>query len=188
LWFLLASFWGRYAGSPETRLDEDIRSITENKNLRKLFHLLKSQVGRLLVDEERFTGKSKNSKLLLYVVARNEGAEDWWKGHKITTSDYEEHHIIPRSLLKKADYEYSLIDDASNIAFLTEKANRRISNTPPETYLAKIDAAKLEKQFVPLDKNLWRIENYKLFLQQRRKVIVEKVNAYLKSLGVEEYL
>jgi hypothetical protein len=188
LWFLLASFWGRYAGSPETRLDEDIRSITENKNLRKLFHLLKGQVGRLLVDEERFTGKSKNSKLLLYVVARNEGAEDWWKGHRITTSDYEEHHIIPRSLLKKADYEYSLIDDASNIAFLTEKANRRISNTPPETYLAEIDSAKLKKQFVPLDKNLWKIENYELFLQQRRKAIVEKVNDYFKSLGVEEYL
>jgi len=90
--------------------------------------------------------------------------------------------------LKKANYEYSLIDDASNIAFLAEKTNRRISNTPPETYLAEIDAAKLEKQFVPLDKNLWRIENYELFLQQRRKVIVEKVNAYLKSLGVEEYL
>ncbi len=186
LWFLLASFWGRYAGSPETRLDEDIRSITKNKNLRKLFHLLKGQVGRLLVDEERFMGKSKNSKLLLYVVARNEGAEDWWKGHRITTSDYEEHHIIPRSLLKKAGYEYSLIDDASNIAFLTEKANRRISNTPPETYLAEIDQGKLEKQFVPLDKNLYKIENYELFLQQRRKMIVEKVNTYLKSLGVEE--
>jgi len=187
LWFLLASFWGRYAGSPETRLDEDIKSITENKSLHKLFHLLKGQVGRLLIDEERFAGKSKNSKLLLYVVARKEGAEDWWKGHRITTSDYEEHHIIPRSLLKKAEYEYSLIDDASNIAFLTEKANRRISNALPQTYLTEIDSAKLEKQFVPLDKNLWMIENYEHFLQQRRKIIVEKVNAYLKSLGVEDY-
>lgn len=188
LWFLLASFWGRYAGSPETRLDEDIKSINENKNLSKLFHLLKGQVGRLLIDEERFTGKSKNSKLLLYVVAREEGAQDWWKGHKITTSDYEEHHIIPRSLLKKVDYEYSLIDDASNIAFLTEKANRKISNAKPEEYLAEIDEKKLEKQFVPLDKNLWKIENYERFLHQRRKIIVETINAYLNSLGVENYL
>ena len=188
LWFLLASFWGRYTDSPETRLDEDIKSIYENGNLTKLFHLLKGQVGRLLVDEERFAGKSKNSKLLLFIVAREKGAEDWWKGHKITTSDYEEHHIIPRSLLKKENYEYSLIDDASNIAFLTEKANRKISNTSPEEYLAKIDEAKLEKQFVPLDKNLWKIENYEDFLQQRRKIIIEAINAYLKSLGVEEYL
>lgn len=188
LWFLLASFWGRYAGSPETRLDEDIKSISENKNLSKLFHLLKGQVGRLLIDEERFAGKSKNSKLLLYIVARENGAEDWWKGHKITTSDYEEHHIIPRSLLKKYDYEYSLIDDASNIAFLTEKANRKISNAQPEKYLVEIERAKLEKQFVPLDKDLWKIENYEHFLQQRRKIIVKAINVYLKSLGVEEYL
>lgn len=188
LWFLLASFWGRYAGSPETRLDEDIKSITENKNLSKLFHLLKSQVGRLLVDEEKFAGKSKNSKLLLYVVARENGAEDWWKGHKITTSDYEEHHIIPRSLLRKAEYDYTLIDDVANIAFLTEKANRKISNMHPEEYLATIDSAKLEKQFVPLDRNLWKIENYEDFLMHRRRIIVEKINEYLKSLGVEKYL
>lgn len=188
LWFLLASFWGRYAGSTDTRLDEDIKSITENKSLSKLFHLLKSQVGRLLIDEERFAGKSKNSKLLLYIVARNEGAEDWWKGHKITTSDYEEHHIIPRSLLKKANYDYSLIDDVANIAFLTEKANRIISNAQPEEYLSKIDPAKLEKQFVPLDRNLWKIERYEDFLNHRRKIIVEKINIYLKSLGIEKYL
>lgn len=138
LWSLLASFWGRYAGSLETRLDEDIKSINENKNLSKLFHLLKDQVGRLYINEERFAGKSKNSKLLLYVVAREKGAEDWWNGHKITTSDYEEHHIFPLSLLKKANYEYSLIDDVSNIAFLTEKANRKISNAQPEEYLEKL--------------------------------------------------
>jgi len=188
LWFLLASFWGRYAGSPETRLDEDIKTISENKNLSKLFHLLKAQVRRHFIDEERFAGKSKNSKLLLYVAARNEGAEDWWKGHKITTSDYEEHHIIPRSLLKKSEYEYALIDDVANIAFLTEKANRKISNTPPEKYLSEIDPAKLKKQFVPLDKQLWKIENYEDFLTHRRWIIVSKVNEYLKSLGVENYL
>jgi hypothetical protein len=188
LWFLLASFWGRYAGSPETRLDEDIKSISENKNLSKLFHLLKGQVGRLLVEEERFTGKSRNSKLLLYVISREQGAEDWWKGHKITTSDYEEHHIIPRSLLKKAEYEYALIDDAANIAFLTEKANRKISNASPERYLVEIDSAKLKKQFVPIDKNLWKVENYEGFLQHRRRMIIEKINEYFKSLGIEKYL
>jgi len=188
LWFLLASFWGRYAGSPETRLDEDIKEIEKYQSLTPLFGLLKNQVGRLLIDEERFAGKSRNSKLLLYVAARNEGAEDWWKGHRITTSDYEEHHIIPRSLLKKAGYDFSLIDDAANIAFLTEKANRRISNADPIKYLAEIDKNKLEKQFVPLDESLWDIKNYEDFLIHRRRIIVEKVNNYLRKLEIEKYL
>lgn len=188
LWFLLASFWGRYAGSPETRLDEDIKEIDKTLSLSGLFQLLKNQVGRLLIDEKRFTGKSRNSKLLLYIVSRYEGAEDWWKGHKITTTDYEEHHIIPRSLLKKAGYDFSLVDDAANIAFLTEKANRKISNTDPVQYLSEIDSKKLEKQFVPLDKNLWKIENYEDFLRHRRRVIVKKINEHLKTLGIEKYL
>ena len=188
LWFLLASFWGRYAGSPETRLDEDIKEIDKSSSLKNLFHLLKNQVGRLQIDEERFAGKSRNSKLLLYVVSRNEGAEDWWKGHRITTTDYEEHHIIPRSLLKKAAYDFSLIDDAANIAFLTEKANRKISNTDPIEYLSDIDPQKLEKQFVPPDKELWKIQNYSDFIDHRRRTIVKKINEYLKSLGIEKYL
>lgn len=188
LWFLLASFWGRYAGSPETRLDGDLKEIDKSVSLKLLFALLKNQVGRLLIDEERFAGKSRNSKLLLYVVSRSEGAEDWWKGHEITTSDCEEHHIIPRSLLKKAGYELSLIDDAANIGFLTEKANRKISNTEPSKYLGGIDPKKLEKQFVPLDRELWKIESYEDFLNHRRKVIVDKTNQYLKSLGIEKYL
>jgi len=188
LWFLLASFWGRYAGSPETRLDEDIKEIDKSSSLEGLFYLLKNQVGRLLIDVERFSGKSRNSKLLLYIISRANGAEDWWKGHKITTTDYEEHHIIPRSLLKKARYEISLIDDVANIAFLTEKANRKISNSNPEDYLSKIDPDKLRKQFVPLSKDLWRIENYEDFVKVRRKVVVDKINEYLRTLGIEKYL
>jgi len=188
LWFLLASFWGRYAGSPETRLDEDIKEIDKTLSLSGLFQFLKNQVGRLLVDEERFAGKSRNSKLLLYIVSRHEGAEDWWKGHKITTTDYEEHHIIPRSLLKRAGYDFSLIDDATNIAFLTEKANRKISNTDPVVYLSEIDPKKLKKQFVPTDKELWKIENYEDFINHRRKEVVEKINTYLKTLDIEKYL
>ncbi len=188
LWFLLASFWGRYAGSPETRLDEDIKEIDKSSSLKNLFHLLKNQVGRLQIDEERFAGKSRNSKLLLYVVSRNEGAEDWWKGHRITTTDYEEHHIIPRSLLKKAGYDFSLIDDAANIAFLTEKANRKISNTEPIKYLSEIDPQKLKKQFVPLDRELWKIQNYPDFVIHRRRILVKKINDYLKNLGLEKYL
>ncbi len=188
LWFLLASFWGRYAGSPETRLDEDIREIERSGSLSSLFPQLKKQVGRLLVDEDRFEGKSRNSKLLLYVVSRQSGAEDWWKAHRITTTDYEEHHIIPRSLLKKTGYELTVIDDVANIGFLTEKANKKISNAEPKKYLSEIDPNKLQKQFVPLDPNLWLLENYDDFLVHRRRLIAEKVNENLGTLGVAKHL
>ncbi|MEW6455371.1 MAG: hypothetical protein AB1410_01475 [Acidobacteriota bacterium] len=90
----------------------------------------------------------------------------------------------PKPEQKKADYEYTLREDTVNIAFLTQMANRKISSSSPEQYLLSIDQAKLGKQFVPLDRNLWKIENYKNFLQKCCKIIVETVNAYFRSLGL----
>jgi hypothetical protein len=186
LWFLLASVWGRYTGPTDTRLDADIKSIIKTNTLDELFRNLKNQVGRLKIDVDDFKGGDLDKKLLLYVVAKNAGAVDWFKGHKITTSDIQEHHIFPRSLLKKKGISEDLINDISNIAFLTEKANKSILNKEPIEYLQEIDEEKLKNQFVPLDRELWKIENFEKFLEERRKIIVEKINEYLQSLGLED--
>ena len=186
LWFLLSNYWSRYVGPTETRLDEDIRSIEETKSLDIAFRNLKNQVGRLYVDNESFTGRDKSKKLLLYVVARRKGAEDWFKGHKITTTDYEEHHIFPRSLLKKRNIDVNLIDDIANIAFLTERANRTISNLYPFEYFKDVDNEKLRKQFVPINKNLWKMDAFGKFTEIRRKNIVREVNNFLKDIGLNK--
>ncbi|MEM3389845.1 MAG: DUF262 domain-containing protein [Thermoproteota archaeon] len=184
LWFLLASFWGRYTGQTETRLDDDIKSIIKTKKLAELFVNLKNQVGRLRIDKESFKGRGNDKKLLLYVICREAGAVDWFRGHKITTSDIQEHHIFPRSLLKKKEIEGSLIDDVANIAFLTEKANKSILNKEPIIYIRenKIDEEKLKKQFVPLNEELWKIDNYEQFLEERRGIIVDGINKYFDEL------
>lgn len=184
LWFLLASFWGRYTGPTETRIDEDIKTIIRTNSLDELFNNLKNQVGRLRISNEDFVGSGTDKKLLLYVVSREEGAVDWFKGHKITTTDIQEHHIFPRSLLKKREFDRALINDIANIAFLTEKANKSILNKEPIQYLKEIDEEKLQKQFIPLDPELWKIENYEKFLRNRREIIVKKINKYFDSLGL----
>jgi hypothetical protein len=186
LWFLLASFWQRYSGSTETQLDADIRGIHASGSLKGLFASLRTDVGRLLIDEGRFAGRSRNSRLLSYVTARANGAEDWFKGHKITSTDYEEHHIIPRSLLK-GRYDLALIDDTSNLAFLTEKANKLISNADPATYLLSIDPTKLQLQCVPTDHALWQLDRYPDFLRERRRLLIETINDYLRTLGIDAY-
>lgn len=184
LWFLLASFWGRYSGSAESKLDEDMRAIGKTRSLDEPLDNLEGQTGRLKVDEDSFAGRGDDKRLLLYVISREFGATDWFKGHKITTTDFEEHHIFPRSLLKKEGIETSLIDDIANIAFLTEKANRKISNSRPIEYLPKIDPEKLRNQFIPLDKKLWKMDAYEEFLRARRKLIVKHVNKFLDSVGL----
>lgn len=186
LWFLLGSYWGRYTGATETRLDEDIKAIIKTNSLEECFKNLKNQVGRLKIDIESFKGRGDDKKLLLYIISREAGAIDWFKGHKITTTDIQDHHIFPRSLLKKKGIETSLIDDIANIALLTEKANKKILNKEPITYIDefKIDEEKLKKQFVPTDKKLWKVNNYEKFLEERRKLIVDRINVYFENLGL----
>jgi hypothetical protein len=186
LWFLLSSYWGRYTGPVETRLEEDIKYLDQNKNFQGLLKYLKNQVGRLFVSKDDFVGAKQNAKLLSYVALRNKKAEDWFKGHLITTSDYEEHHIFPRSLLFDEGYNYQEIDDVANIAFLTQKANRSILNKEPFNYLSGVDKRKLAKQCVVYEKNILKIRNYKTFLKRRRSLLVKEINNYLISLGLRK--
>lgn len=185
LWFLLASYWSRYSGPVETRLEEDIKYIEKNIELTGLQKLLKERVGRLFISNEDFVGTKENQKLLSYATLRAKGAEDWWRGHKITTSDYEEHHVFPRSLLFEAGYSYQEIDDVANLAFLTQKANRTILNKEPYEYLSGVDKSKLKKQCVIYDKELLKIKNYKRFINKRRSLLVKEINLYLKYLGLK---
>jgi len=56
-------------------------------------------------------------------------------------------------------------------------------NSPPNTYLPKIEKERLEAQLVPLEENLWSIDRFKDFLKARRKLIVKAFNSYLQNLG-----
>jgi hypothetical protein len=47
--------------------------------------------------------------------------------------------------------------------------------------LVKIDSEQLRKQFVPTDSRLYSLENYELFLEQRRKKLADGINVFLKS-------
>jgi hypothetical protein len=40
----------------------------------------------------------------------------------------------------------------------------------------------LEKQFIPMNKELWKVENYTEFLSERRKLIAKEINHFLEEL------
>jgi hypothetical protein len=51
----------------------------------------------------------------------------------------------------------------------------------PAEYLPKIDQEQLRKQFVPLDHELYTLDNFELFLKKRRELIAKGINNFLKS-------
>ncbi|MDG6251398.1 RNA-binding domain-containing protein, partial [Methanocalculus sp.] len=78
-----------------------------------------------------------------------------------------------------------MVNEIANRAFITRDSNYKISNTDPLTYLPTVEEeypGSLEKQFIPQNRQLWKIENYGFFLQERRKIIADQINQYLGEL------
>ena len=72
---------------------------------------------------------------------------------------------------------------------VTTLANRTKSATNAADYLAdvKVNFPKaLELQCVPEDPDLWKIENYEEFLEERRKILAKHLNAFLGKITATE--
>jgi hypothetical protein len=93
LWFVLASFFGRYSGSPSAKLDEDIETISENSG-RSFLELIKNiqKRGRVRIEENDLRAPVKGSDrnrylLLLSILLHKNQAPDWFGATMINTKE-----------------------------------------------------------------------------------------------------
>lgn len=192
-WLLVANARGRYSrGSTETLLNEDLAIVFRDQDIGKLMEPVKRQFGRLHVEPGDLAGRGVNSPLfsLAYLALKASGAKDWYSGlglsltHQGKLHFIQWHHIIPKSLLK-ARYETGEINEIANMAFITGQTNRRISNKEATGYLADIverqGVEALTSQCVPTDRELWSIEHYRDFLQERREALAERMNGFIRE-------
>ncbi len=193
-WLLVANARGRYSrGSTEGLLNEDLNIIFRTGDLAALLEPVRQQFGRLTIEPSDLVSRGANSPLfsLTYMALKHAGATDWHSGlglsltHQGRMHFIQWHHIIPKSLLKKAAYETGEINEIANMAFITGETNRRISNKEAGIYLKEVmekqGAAALQAQRVPLDPELWTAERYRDFLQARRVALAECMNAFIRA-------
>jgi hypothetical protein len=100
-------------------------------------------------------------------------------------------HLFPFSKLKTRGYgkdnrlKYALAQEFTNRALLTQLANRSKSASDPAVYLAEVMEkfpTALDKQSIPTDKNLWTLDNYESFLEERRKILAKGFNDFLSDI------
>lgn len=193
-WLLVANARGRYSrGSTETLLNEDLAIVFREQDVGKLMEPVKRQFGRLTVEPGDLAGRGVNSPLfsLAYLALKHSGAKDWYSGlglsltHQGKLHFIQWHHIIPKSLLKARGYETGEINEIANMAFITGQTNRRISNKDATGYLADIVVKQgeeaLTSQCVPTEPELWAVERYRDFLQQRRIALAERMNSFIRD-------
>ena len=201
-WLYAASTWARYSSQTDQKLEKDI-SIIISKEFPwdSLISEIIDERGRIDVKAADFEGRGPQNPLyrMVYILAKVHQAIDWFNGlplGKMYGDKYElhHHHIFPQSILYKSGYnreshlDRKKVNEIANIAFLTAETNLEITNKYPEEYLPEIEENypnALKKQFIPLDKYLWKIENYEEFLSARREIIAKKINDYMNSLILE---
>lgn len=193
-WYAQAAMWGRFSGSTETVVDADLEALdSEGGGLDRLLETLRLWHGGLRVEPAHFGGWNIGARFypVLYMLTRMAQARDWGTGLPLKKellgklSKLEVHHIFPKAQLKKANYGRAEINAIANFCFLTKGTNLNISNGRPEVYFEQIEGrhpGALASQWIPMDRELWRIDNYPAFLEARRELLATEANAQLTSL------
>lgn len=193
-WYVNTILWGRYAGSTETVLNQDLAVIEANEGaLDRLIELLRQDRGDLSVHPADFTGWSKSARFypLLYMLTRVYHARDWESGVELRNlllgrlSGLQLHHIFPKARLYEHGYTRPEVNALANFTFLTQRTNLLVSDADPAEYLPAYAAKSpgvLESHWIPTDSDLWRVERYPDFLEARRELLAAAANRFLGEL------
>lgn len=188
-----------HSGSFETRWEADFKQFDSVVNAETLLNSYETeQLSEIYWTSTlpRELGKSaniKSPKWNVFVAAQNK------LNKKSFLSDVEVknmqivdlHHIFPKEFLKsagKTEKEYNRI---SNFVILSRDINIKIGKTSPSIYLSDVSKYgssitklqdNLKDNCVPHDPELWKVENYDVFLEERTKLISALIREHYESL------
>lgn len=193
-WYLQSAMWGRYSGSTETVIDQDLKLLEDLEGgLDRLIGEVKLWRSGLRVAPGHFAGATKGARFypVLYLLTRVGEARDWGTGLPLKSqllgkmSQLEVHHIFPRKILRRAGLRKQEINAVANFCFQTKDTNLKIAARSPEVYFPEIEKrhpGALASQWIPQDPSLWKVENFGSFLEERRTLLASAANEFLESL------
>ncbi|WP_374571958.1 DUF262 domain-containing protein [Phenylobacterium sp.] len=193
-WFVQAGMWGRFSGSTETFIDQDLEALEDPAGpLEGLLTKLRLWHGGLRVEPAHFTGWSLGARFypVLYMLTRMGEARDLGTGLPLKASllgkmsRLEVHHIFPKAQLYKLNYARSEVNAVANFCFLTKDTNLEIRDRRPEEYFEEVEAkhpGALASQWIPTDKALWRLDRYLDFLEARKELLATEANSRFADL------
>ena len=193
-WFVQVGMWGRFSGNMESLIDQDLAALEgPGGGLDKLLEQLRLWHGGLRVEPGHFTGWSLGARFypVLYLLTRMGQACDWGTGLPLKASllgkmgRLEVHHIFPKAQLYKQKYKRPEVNALANFCFLTKDTNLHISDRLPSVYFPEVEKAHpgaLTSQWIPMDPELWRIENFRDFLEARKVLLAAEVNRRMEEL------
>lgn len=209
-WMVMSMFIGRYSGSAESRIDEDIKQINEKGIAAYLLQMEQAHLGPGFWDfgiiNDLETSSVNNNAYNLYLAAQvNSNTVAFLsKSMKISTLIEQRgdvHHIFPKKYLMNNGYSQKAYNQVANFVFTEQATNIKVGMLTPKEYLDKVKAqiqagtnsiSTLDSE-ISLQENLVNndipsiIEEashlvYEDFLEERRKLMSNKLKVYYGQL------
>lgn len=209
-WLVLSMFIGRYSGSAESRIDEDIKQINEKGIQLYLKQMEQNNLGdgfwefSLISNLE--TSSVNNNAYNLYLAAQciNNSTAFLSKTMKISSLIEQRgdiHHIFPKKYLMNNGFPQKAYNQVANFVYTEQATNIKVGMLNPQDYLSKVKA-QIESntnEISTLDSLKGLNENliandipgiietashsdYETFLENRRKLMANKLKAYYEQL------
>lgn len=209
-WFVMSMLTGRYSGTPETVIDQDVRQINSYGVLghtQSVFDAtLNDSFWSALLPQEMDTSSGISPYFLVYQAAQVKMKDKGFLSRDIEVSSLllnraDVHHLFPRNYLKKKGLQRGQYNQIANYAITQNEINIAIGDKPPKEYFPTVlnqvrggpikiggitDEAQLIENFrcncIPMDIFNSLADEYEEFLMERRKLMAAKLKEYFSLL------
>ena len=190
---------GAFSGTPDNLIDRCVKLIESSGkfDVNEIFRIIREGGRNLEVTENTILGQyygSKNIHLIFNLWYRN---LDYIPAYEDNLPQVD--HIFPQSLLRTVKrinpetgrrnllkYYQEDRDQIANLMLLTADENGFSGKRDirPDKWFADKDDKYMDMHLIPKDPDLWKIENYEEFVEERKKLILEKFG-YMIQYKVE---
>ncbi|HHB78564.1 MAG TPA: hypothetical protein ENK85_04965 [Saprospiraceae bacterium] len=200
-WFYYSQIRFRYISQLQQKLDKDLKIVANSQSPFDEMLKMIEEERPLEIKSSEFVGRDIRHPLfsLMRWYFKSQGAVCLGTGLQLRRNmgkkyELERDHIFAYSVLRDSEYfdmsdrfDYALAQEITNRAILTSTENRKKSAKFADVYLSQVKEEfpnALKLQCIPENEELWKIENYKKFLQARRELLTEKLNYYLNNISI----
>ena len=210
-WIALTILTGRYSGSPESSFDYDIKRFSAYDDPMEFLELteageLSDAFWSVNLVQRLNTSVASSPYFNMFLVAQVKARD---KGFLSTQIDVETmlenrgdiHHLFPKNYLTKRGIPQAQYNQIANYVFLQQEINIKIADKAPCEYMQEVYrqcetkepvyggivdkdelAENLRQSCIPAGFECMDISNYPDFLEQRRKLMAQKIKDYYWAL------
>jgi hypothetical protein len=209
-WLVMSLLIGRYSGSSESMIDEDIKQINEKGIKNYLAQMERSNLGEgfwdfgLIADLESTSVNNNAYNVYLAAQCNQQSVAFLSKSMKISNLIEQRgdlHHIFPKKYLTDHGFILRQYNQIANYVYTEQATNIKVGKMPPSVYLdlvkkeidnkeIKISTIDTNDNFIenlaandiPSELTNYTHENFKDFLVERRKMMALKIRRYYETL------